>query len=420
MINSKKFECCCFCLPTCERMMQPTYCIVGESYVDLFCFLKGGIPGPGEDSTLVQPVQNLAGGSTVNTATHLQNILDVSFVESQPTKESDATKPSKVVVQTVWNEDDEYGKLLSEHAHRHGFQMTNCWRKSDSLESSSSYLSTSTPHCVVIVSHGERSFMTHRGCAQQFVASDLDWEAMANVRGPLHLHVAGYYCTPGFGNGNLKECILQLCQARKHKYPHESTTISLVTQFDVTQKWDGGLDAIIPLLTFSIMNEVEAHHIAQRISSSSRKRTGCYDDNKFDEQTESNNMIDKWMLNFSALSASTCFVVTRGAGGAIAFRNAEIVAKTSPLANSIPLLDPTGAGDAFAAGFIRGLWDWREKMMNSNPLVPDNDWTDDAIRYALAWGCAVGTSSVLIAGASIPSNLQKISELYNEYVRNTS
>lgn len=396
--------------------MPPTYCIIGESYVDLFCFLKGGIPGPGEDSTLVQPVQNLAGGSTINTATHLQNILEVSFVESQR-KCDDDSKSSKVVVQTVWNAGDGYGKLLSAHAERHGFQMINCWNKTDSIElSSSPLLSTSTPHCVVIVSHGERSFMTHRGCAQNFMASDLDWEAMANMAGPLHLHVAGYYCTPGFGHGNLKESILRLRHVRKQKYPNEPMTLSLVTQFDVTQNWDGGLDAVLPLLTFSIMNEVEANHIAQRVSLSFKKCTNCDDAN--DSQQAESNEVDKWVSNFSALSASTCFVVTRGAAGAIAFRNAKIIAKTGPLADSVQVIDPTGAGDAFAAGFLRGLWDWRETVA-SDPHAPDA-WTDSAVQHALAWGCAVGTSSVFIAGACIPSSRQKITELFRQYVRNAS
>ena len=77
------------------------YHIVGESYVDLLCYLQDALPKQSEDSVLAEPVQTLAGGSTVNTATHLCNLLRSS------NNRQDSSRTQQVVVQTVLNPNDE-------------------------------------------------------------------------------------------------------------------------------------------------------------------------------------------------------------------------------------------------------------------------------------------------------------------------
>ena len=140
----------------------------------------------------------------------------------------------------------------------------------------------STGHCIIIVAGGERSFMTHVGCLEHFKASDLDINRIlgeANHQnhhqsdadadddttgggrggGAIHIHIAGYFNLSGFHHGNLATPLHSIREARrKQQHP---TVLSLVAQHDATQQWDGGLEKVVPLLDFLILNEVEASHI---------------------------------------------------------------------------------------------------------------------------------------------------------------
>jgi sugar/nucleoside kinase (ribokinase family) len=111
--------------------------------------------------------------------------------------------------------------------------------------------------------------------------------------------------------------------------------------------------------------------------------------------------------------------VTRGANGAVAFRAGKPVATLHP-AIAVPVIDPTGAGDSFTAGFLHGIWSWRRR--NGTRIRDEDDgggnangpWPPDAIKQGLLWGCAVGTSAVTIRGASVPSRLEDILDLYEK------
>lgn len=62
----------------------------------------------------------------------------------------------------------------------------------------------STGHCAVIVSKGDRSFMTHVGCMEDFRGShvltnfmgQIDSKDIPSTHG--HVHIAGYYNLEGF------------------------------------------------------------------------------------------------------------------------------------------------------------------------------------------------------------------------------
>jgi sugar/nucleoside kinase (ribokinase family) len=387
-------------------VMPLTYHIVGDSYVDLFCFLKGSLPELGGDSTLTEPVQIFAGGSTINTATHLRmlskcqqllwtNTTDADGHEyDSNSKEETNTAPTSVVVQTMLNPNDEYGRILLRHAEKHDFAIHNCSCSTDSsavTAASETAAGTGTPHCVVIVSDRERSFMTHRGCSETFTALDLRLEDLIHTDGAVHLHVAGFFCTPGFGDGSLMKQLVTLRSAREKQWPNQPTIVSLVTQFDVTQGWDGGLDEVVPLLSCVIMNELEATNILERVRGCRMEATAEVDRTR------------EWMSFFSSLNPNAIFVVTQGADGAIAFRSDKLIGSVGP-ALAVDVVDPTGAGDAFAAGFLHGLWRFGR----------DGVWSDAVVKHALSWGCAVGTAAVTIRGASIPSTPQRILELYEK------
>lgn len=380
--------------------MHPlTFHIVGESYVDLFCFLQGpSLPELGGDSKLTEPVQIFAGGSTINTATHLRMLSNPNTIWEEEKGsdgadegiEDSSTSVLVVVAQTIFNPMDEYGQILLQHAAKHNFVLHNCCAN-DSRLSATREVGT-TPHCVVIVSDTDRSFMTHRGCAEKFTASDLDLDTLVNTDGPVHLHVAGFFCTPGFGNESLMKTIISLRAARERQWPNHPTVVSVVTQFDVTQTWDGGLETIVPLLSCLIMNELEATKIVERATR------GQPNEGKADPTRE-------WISFFSLLNPEAIFVVTKGADGAIAFRNDKVIGSVGP-AVAVQVVDPTGAGDAFAAGFLHGLWRvGREENGN---------WSDVTVNRALSWGCAVGTAAVTVRGASIPSTPNHIIDLHQK------
>ena len=227
---------------------QVTFHIVGDAYVDFFCFLSGDWPENGGDARLDQPVKLYAGGSSTNTATHLQS-LTRHFCSA-------ADAPPKVILQTVLNPDDQYGKMLLQHAETHGFPLINCRPKQNH--------SSWTGHCIAIVSGGERSFMTHQGLVELFKASDLDIENMIHTPTDIHVHVAGYFNVVGYHHGNLRDQLVRLRQGRSTQAGNYTTTVSLVTQHDASKQWDGGLDQVIPYLDFLIMNELEAERIFQR------------------------------------------------------------------------------------------------------------------------------------------------------------
>jgi sugar/nucleoside kinase (ribokinase family) len=148
---------------------EVTFHVVGDAYVDFFSFLDGEWPESGGDSRLDQPVKCYAGGSSVNTATHLKALIK-NFTEGP--------KP-KVILHTVLNPDDHYGQMLLDHADEHDIPIDNCRRDDDDL---------STGHCIAIVSGGERSFMTHQGVVGNFGADDLDVDKIAKTSTHLHLH----------------------------------------------------------------------------------------------------------------------------------------------------------------------------------------------------------------------------------------
>jgi len=375
--------------------------VIGDAYVDLLCFLAGSLPQQGEDSTLSQAVQTMAGGSTINTATHLRDLVRHQWDNNEEDDENGMIP--RIAVQTMLNPNDEYGALLLRHAAQHDIQVINCCSGEEEeaavADGASSRASAATPHCVVIVSEGDRCFMTHRGCSETFTGLDLQLDALIEYDGPVHLHVAGLYCTPGFGDGSLRQQLMKIHTERQQRWPHHRTSVSLVTQFDVHQRWDGDLDALVPFLQFLIMNEVEVNSIVNRA------RGGLANES-------SEFSLEEWMSVFAMLSLETVVIVTKGEKGAVAFRGRQVIASIGT-AVDVAVVDPTGAGDAFAGGLLHGVWDWDRK--NGSETALKQQWpSDEAVKHGLQWGCAVGTAAVTIRGASVPAQMELIFELYRK------
>lgn len=119
----------------------------------------------------------VAGGSGLNTSTHLTSLLDQFWTSGK-------SRTSNVCFQTVVNENDDHGRMIILHCKQHGFTLINrrisnypnCFAGSDEAAStiySATMKDKATGHCAVIVSNGDRSFMTHLGCIEDFRGVDI-------------------------------------------------------------------------------------------------------------------------------------------------------------------------------------------------------------------------------------------------------
>ena len=371
-----------------ETQALVSFHIVGDAFVDLMCFLEHGLPMAGGDSLLSRPIETMAGGSAVNTATHLKFLVQ-NFFELQQAHHDELRH---VWLHTSVNPEDDYGKLLLQHALKYNFPLINCKRHESEC---------ATGHCIVIVSNQERSFMTHPGCMHDLQATDLNLKSLVEAPSNIvlhdhhsHIHIAGYYNIPGFWNGKLQD-VLERVRTERTKLPCRTTTttISLVPQHDATCEWDGGLLNLLPVLDFLIMNQVEADSITRR-----QQLCEAQDD-----------AVGHWASFFALKSPTTWIIVTRGALGAVSLRNGAVIA--SQAAKRVQVVDPTGAGDAFAAGFLHGLCNWRQQQAASEST---RSWPVEAIQQGLYWGCSVASCSVLTRGASVPAPVEKIQEFLNK------
>jgi len=324
-----------------------------------------GLPEAGGDSRLTHPVHKMAGGSAVNSATHLVAL------------ERESTDDRSVTLHTAINPTDDFGKLMLNHTATHGIPFINCAHENE--------FSASTGHCIVIVANNERSFMTHQGVIAGLAANKVHFNVMAHEANIIHVHIAGFYNIQGFWDGQLQERIAWLRQTRKE----QTTCISLVTQHDATGEWDGGLVDLLPCLDFVFLNDLEAKYVTRLAGE--------------------DVAMEHFVEYFARVAPNTCAIITRGEHGAIAIRNGIIIAKQAAV--KVLPIDPTGAGDAFCAGFLKGIWDWRR----SHPrTATGGEWPPQAIQSALALGCSVATCSVLTRGASIPSDPIQIQEFMRQ------
>ena len=361
------------------------------------------MPPHGGDARLTQPMHTVAGGSALNTATHLSSLIK-HFRMGPTNSEGTLTDQSHgnrtlVNLQTVINENDEYGRLIISHAREHRFTLINrrissnpsCYYGTNEAMLHSGRAEKSTGHCAVIVSHGDRSFMTHLGCMEDFRGYDI----LTNTPDPQtsthqhqHVHIAGYYNISGFWNGELSKKLVDM------RNKQSNLTVSLVTQQDATNKWDGGLMDVLQYVDFLILSEVEAQNIVQ------------YKCN-IDAETDELAMIEFASKFFHKHSPETYIIVTRGSKGAVVLYGGKCVSSQATTRTIDKPVDATGAGDSFAAGFIYGLHSfWADGTEDNYGKVGM-----DAIKNGLGFGCANGTCCVMVQGASVPSSKRSIEQM---------
>jgi sugar/nucleoside kinase (ribokinase family) len=164
-----------------------------------------------------------------------------------------------------------------------------------------------------VILHHEawRNILTYAGTIAELTWNDLDLEYLADSR---HFHLSSYYLQRA-----LRPRVIELFQYMKSK----GLTISLDTNDDPDDRWEGGLQDVLRYVDVFLPNEREACKVAgtDDLDAAIRKLSG-------------------WVP----------LVVTKlGSKGSMAQRGAERF--TSPSREVIPV-DTVGAGDSFDAGFL--------------------------------------------------------------------
>jgi sugar/nucleoside kinase (ribokinase family) len=357
--------------------------ILGDAFADLFCFLDGDLPNEtGGDTRLTQPITTVAGGSGLNTATHLKGI----------------NKTTDVCLYTAINISDTYGQLLRQHANKYDFALVNCTSSynTNDNQNEKTDISSSTGHCAVIVANGERSFLTHLGVMETFQAKHISLDSiLLKFQKSSYVHIAGYYNIPGFWGGDQLQELLKLL---KQQAP--SIVVSLVPQYDATERWDGQLIELLPSIDYLFVNKLEARNIVKARS----------DDVALTDSSNDTEFLTKIATYFHLTSPNTCIVVTLGANGACALWQGAVIAKQpAPISLDNPL-DPTGAGDSFIAGFFHGI------LTHNNSRSTLNGKQDpEALARGLLYGSVLGTSCVMRPGASTPATESEIDSILKEH-----
>jgi sugar/nucleoside kinase (ribokinase family) len=172
----------------------------------------------------------------------------------------------------------------------------------------------STGISVVLSRPGDRGTYTVQGTIADLSAESVDRELLAAAR---HLHVASYFLQPALRPG-LPGLLRDARSA--------GATTSLDPNWDPEEAWDGGLLDLLAHVDLFLPNAAEAARIVGKAD--------------VDAAAE-------------ALAGRAGTVAVKlGEGGGLARRGAEIVRARR---FAVDVVDTTGAGDAFDAGFVFGL-----------------------------------------------------------------
>ena len=317
--------------------------ILGDYFCDILASNVANckLPSWGED--LLAKIDVMPGGSAFNSAIHSANYVSYLGHKNVEVGLFCATGV------------DHFSSIASELLQRHHPIIK------DHIVRSSDY---STGTCIVITGKNDRCFVTDRGCVQHM---SLHWFQESSLLDSNHIHVGGFYnCNQMQGE------IAALYQ----KAIKENKTTSICPQFDSLKQWGYILEDICPYLTFYISNEYEIKQIAKTDSNAAAAET---------------------------LLACGCkyVIITMGKQGSVLYtyqpidsgpENGFEVSHTSqdkvfrsmvePIPASVPVVDTTGAGDAFVGGF---LVEWL--------LSYD-------LKQSLRAGCLAGTAAVTLLGGS--------------------
>jgi len=211
--------------------------------------------------------------------------------------------------------DDDLGEVVINSLKRHGVDTRG-------ITKDLRYHTSAT--MVLLDEHGERTFLHYPGANQALRAEDVKDEFL---RGAKVVHVAGSFLMPGFDG---EETAKVFARARAF-----GVLTSLDTAWDDTGKWLDTIAPVLPFVDIFISNRDEASRISGK--------DGLAD-----------------MASFFLSFGIRVVAIKMGAEGSFIMTEKEKIL-VPPF--SVQAVDGTGAGDAFAAGFLFGYlrgWDLYE------------------------------------------------------------
>lgn len=198
--------------------------------------------------------------------------------------------------------DDPLGRIALERLEQGGVDVSLVRRVAGS---------TTTGLTVIVHHEAWRNILTYPGTIAETSWDDLDLDYLADSR---HFHLSSYYLQRG-----LHPRVGELFQRLKSK----GLTISLDTNDDPDDRWEGGLQEVLRYVDVFLPNEREACKAAgaEDLEAAVRK-------------------LSEWV---------PLVVIKLGRKGAMAQRGSERF--VSPAREVVPV-DTIGAGDSFDAGFL--------------------------------------------------------------------
>jgi sugar/nucleoside kinase (ribokinase family) len=170
---------------------------------------------------------------------------------------------------------------------------------------------TTTGLTVILHHEAWRNILTYAGTIAELSWDDLDLDYLADSR---HFHFSSYYLQRG-----LRPRVAELFRRMKSK----GLTISLDTNDDPDDRWEGGLNEVLRHVDVFLPNEREACKVAGT---------------------------DDLELAVKKLSALVPLVVVKlGKKGALGQRGKD---RFTAASQSVEAVDTVGAGDSFDAGFL--------------------------------------------------------------------
>jgi sugar/nucleoside kinase (ribokinase family) len=198
--------------------------------------------------------------------------------------------------------DDSLGQIALERLSAGGVDVSRVRRVS---------ASTTTGLTIILQRAGWRNMLTYPGTIAELSLKDLDFDSLLDSR---HFHLSSLYLQRG---------LLPDVQELFRRVKAAGLTISLDTNDDPDDRWEGGLRGLLKYVDVFLPNLREATRI-----------TG----------TDNTEVAIRQLAEMVPL-----VVVKLGTGGALAQRGAERFASQ---ALNITAVDAVGAGDSFDAGFL--------------------------------------------------------------------
>ncbi|MDQ4078379.1 MAG: sugar kinase [Chloroflexota bacterium] len=197
---------------------------------------------------------------------------------------------------------DQWGRFLVQGA-----------RDAGVLVSGVKELDVPTAVTMVLSGRDDRAFVSTYGATAAYSRDDLDREVLERA---AHLHVTGIW-----QSRTLQPHLVDLLRTLRTR----GVTVSLDTQYDPESRWAGPLLDLLEVVDLFLPHEVEA--------------TGISGKERPEEALA-------WLGEHVPLVA-----MKRGAAGAMVQHGEELYVMG---AFAVQVVDTTGAGDAFAAGFLHG------------------------------------------------------------------